>query len=51
LEQAEAWLAWAAKYADAIDPLSEALVMPQSREPSPDELRPYLRAGNPYGPT
>jgi hypothetical protein len=48
-EEAE-WLAWATKHADAIDPLSEALAVPESREPSPDELRPYLRGWNPYGP-
>lgn len=48
-EEAEAWLAWATKYADAIDPLSEALVMPESREPSADELRPYVRGWSPYG--
>jgi DNA-binding IscR family transcriptional regulator len=49
-EAAVAWLAWATAYADAIDPMSEALAMPQSREPSPEELRPYLRGWNPYGP-
>jgi hypothetical protein len=49
-EEAEAWLAWATEYAHAIDPLPEAPVVPQIREPSPDELRPYLRRWNPYGP-
>ena len=50
-EETEAWLLWAMGYAHAIDPLSGAPpVMPQSREPSPDELRPYLRGWNPYGP-
>jgi hypothetical protein len=49
-EEAKTWLAWATNHADAIDPLSEAVVVPQSREPSPDELRPYLRGWNPYGP-
>jgi F0F1-type ATP synthase epsilon subunit len=49
-EETEAWLLWAMDYAHDIDPLSAAPVMPQSREPSPDELRPYLRGWNPYGP-
>lgn len=49
-EEAETWLRWAIHYADDIDPLSGALVMPQTREPSPDELTPYLRGWNPYGP-
>jgi hypothetical protein len=50
-EEAETWLRWAIHYADDIDPLSSALVVPQIREPSPDELRPYLHGWNPYGPT
>jgi hypothetical protein len=45
-EETEAWLAWATEYAGVLDPLSEALVVPQNREPSPDELRPYLRGWN-----
>jgi hypothetical protein len=50
-QQVEAWLTWATDYADAIDPLVGALRMPESPEPSPDELRPYLRGWNPYGPS
>lgn len=48
---AETWLSWAVKYADEIDPLSRALTAPELGEPSPDELRPYMRGWNPYWPT
>lgn len=49
-QEAEEWLAWATAYADAIDPLGGSLSMPESPDPSPDDLRPYVHGWNPYGP-
>jgi hypothetical protein len=48
-EEAKAWIAWANEHADVLDPLSGALNIPESRDPSLDELRPYPRV-DPYRP-
>ena len=45
-----AWLVWAAAHADRIDPLRHALAVPPPVEPEPEDLKPYLRGFNPYGP-
>lgn len=50
-DEAAAWLAWATEYADSLSPLSGVLAKPEIREPSHDELRPYLRGWSPYGPS
>ncbi len=46
----EAWLAWAAEHADSIDPLLGPLFVPESPEPSPSALEPFLKGWSPYGP-
>ena len=47
-----AWLEWAGRYTDGIDPLRLA---PQAPAPlqrvAPEELQPYLEGWDPYGPT
>jgi hypothetical protein len=45
------WLSWAADYADRIDPLRSGITPPSLREPSRDDLRPFLDGLSPYGPT
>ncbi|MGQ4386589.1 hypothetical protein [Streptomyces sp. SAS_270] len=47
---ARRWLDWARRYLQALDPLSELPVMPSRREPTPDDLKPYLKGWSPYGP-
>jgi hypothetical protein len=47
---AQEWLGWAHRYAQALDPLEAPLGMPRLREPTPDELKPFLNGWNPYGP-
>lgn len=37
------WIAWAARYADALDPLKRELRIPEDPEPTEDALRPFLR--------
>ncbi|WP_249125992.1 hypothetical protein [Streptomyces sp. A2-16] len=44
------WLDWARRYVEARDPLSRLPVMPNHREPTPDDLKPYLKGWSPYGP-
>ncbi len=43
------WLDWARQYVQALDPLSRLPVMPNLREPTPDDLKPYLKGWSPYG--
>ncbi|MEV0038529.1 hypothetical protein [Streptomyces sp. NPDC050804] len=50
LDSARRWLDWASGYVRSIDPLSGLPKMPHSREPTPEELKPYLRGWSPYGP-
>jgi hypothetical protein len=50
LDSARRWLEWASGYVRSIDPLSELPKMPHVREPTLEELKPYLRGWSPYGP-
>jgi len=47
---ASEWMAWIREYIDRIDPLQSALAMPESPEPSPEDLKPFLGGLSPYGP-
>ncbi|OKJ75427.1 hypothetical protein AMK30_13820 [Streptomyces sp. CB02460] len=49
LGQTRRWLEWARAYVRSIDPLSELPKMPDVREPTPEELKPYLRGWSPDG--
>ncbi|MEU5341852.1 hypothetical protein AB0H18_13615 [Streptomyces sp. NPDC020766] len=44
------WLEWARSYAQAIDPLKQPRGMSTPYDPTPEELRPYLRGWSPDGP-
>ncbi|MYS41053.1 hypothetical protein GTY23_07310 [Streptomyces sp. SID5998] len=50
LSQTRRWLEWARAYARSIDPLRELPKMPHTREPTPEELKPYLRGWSPDRP-
>lgn len=50
LSQARRWLEWARAYVRSIDPLSELPKTPDAREPTPEELKSYLRGWSPDGP-
>jgi hypothetical protein len=50
LDSARRWLEWASEYVRSIGPLSGLPKMPHTREPTPEELKPYLRGWSPYGP-
>ncbi|KOV77124.1 hypothetical protein ADL01_16060 [Streptomyces sp. NRRL WC-3618] len=50
LDSARRWLEWARGYVRSIDPLSRLPEMPHTREPKPEELKPYLKGWSPYGP-
>ncbi|MFH9426602.1 hypothetical protein [Streptomyces sp. NPDC017529] len=50
LSQARRWLEWARAYVRSIDPLRELPKMPDAREPTPEEFKPYLRGWSPDGP-
>lgn len=50
LDSARRWLQWVRGYVRSIDPLSRLPEMPHTREPTPEELKPYLRGWSPYGP-
>ncbi|WP_259471828.1 hypothetical protein [Streptomyces shenzhenensis] len=50
LDSARRWLDWAKGYARSIDPLSRLPEMPHTREPTPEELKPYLKGWSPFGP-
>jgi hypothetical protein len=50
LHSARRWLQWARGYLGSIDPLTRLPEMPHTREPTPEELKPYLRGWSPYGP-
>jgi hypothetical protein len=40
---------WIAAYRDGTEPLKHQSAMPEIPEPTPDDLRPHLNGGNPYG--
>lgn len=44
------WLDWARRYARDIDPLRRPPDMSTLREPTPDELRPYLKGWSAHEP-
>jgi hypothetical protein len=47
---AREWTDWIASYRHEIDPMRHPPVMPAVREPSPEDLRPFLNGWSPYGP-
>jgi hypothetical protein len=49
-QQSLDWATWARAFADRIDPLASAPEIPQPGDISPEDLRPFLRGWNPYGP-
>ncbi|MCW8095822.1 hypothetical protein OG288_12205 [Streptomyces tauricus] len=49
-EETSRWLDWARRYVQTLDPLSWLPVMSSRREPTPDDLKPYLKGWSPYGP-
>jgi hypothetical protein len=50
LDSARRWLEWARGYVRSIDPLSRLPKMPNTWEPTPEELKPYLKGWSSYGP-
>lgn len=44
------WLNWARTYRQSIDPLTKPLVIPTTRKPSPEDLKPFLGGWSPYTP-
>ncbi|MFJ7266454.1 hypothetical protein ACIQV3_07240 [Streptomyces sp. NPDC099050] len=47
---ARQWLEWARAYVRSLDPLRALPGMPVTRDPEPEELKPYLSGWNPRGP-
>lgn len=47
---ADEWLAWAGEHVNGANPLRGVLRMPGMTEPTPDELRPFLKGWSPHGP-
>jgi hypothetical protein len=47
---AKEWHRWAEEWLASADPLAQPLAMPTIPEPKPDELKPFLKGWNPYGP-
>jgi hypothetical protein len=47
---AREWADWITTYRKQIDPLRRPPVMSEVRDPSPDDLRPFLDGWSPYGP-
>jgi hypothetical protein len=47
--RAPEWTDWIASYQQEIDPLRHPPVMPAVRDPSPEDLRPFLNGWSPYG--
>ncbi|MBT2396179.1 hypothetical protein J7E89_09385 [Streptomyces sp. ISL-100] len=50
VESARRWLEWAREYMRGIAPLRHPQDMPTPRDPTPDELQPYLKGWSPYAP-
>ncbi|WP_330286387.1 hypothetical protein [Streptomyces sp. NBC_00576] len=50
LPSARRWLEWAREYVRGIDPLQHLPGMPTPRDPTPDELQPYLKGWSPQAP-
>ena len=49
-DEAVDWINWIRNYANRIDPLQSSPTMPESPEPSPEDLKPFLNGLSPYGP-
>ncbi|WP_251054850.1 hypothetical protein [Streptomyces sp. ISL-66] len=49
-DEAEAMVAWASDHAQRLNPLNGTLRLPDIPEPRADDLQPFLRGWNPYGP-
>jgi hypothetical protein len=47
---AKEWHRWAEEWVASADPLAQPLAMPAVPEPKPDDLKPFLKGWNPYGP-
>ena len=47
---AKEWHRWAEEWVASVDPLGQPLAMPAVPEPKPDDLKPFLKGWNPYGP-
>jgi hypothetical protein len=47
---AKEWCEWAEGWAEAHDPLSRTVGMPEVPEPRAEDLRPFLGGLNPFGP-
>ncbi|WP_240678048.1 hypothetical protein [Streptomyces griseoviridis] len=50
LGSARLWLEWAREYVRSIDPLTPLPELPHTREPTREELKPFLRGWSPDGP-
>ncbi|WP_247720387.1 hypothetical protein [Streptomyces sennicomposti] len=50
LDSACRWLEWARGHVRSMDPLDGLPEMPHTREPTPEELKPYLKGWSSYGP-
>ncbi|GAB2901731.1 hypothetical protein GCM10027074_78560 [Streptomyces deserti] len=50
LHSTRLWLEWARAYVRGIDPLLNPPGMPTPRDPTPDELKPYLKGWSPHAP-
>jgi hypothetical protein len=50
LHSTRLWLEWARAYMRGIDPLLNPPGMPSPRDPTPDELMPYLKGWSPHAP-
>lgn len=49
-EAALAWIGWARKECDRVDPLQKPIQVPEDPEATPEALRPFLGGWSPYGP-
>jgi hypothetical protein len=47
---AHEWIEWAARYAEAIDPLKQALRMPADLEPTAEAPGPFMGGWSPHRP-
>jgi hypothetical protein len=47
---AKEWYVWVEEWVSSADPLLQRLGAPEVPEPKPDDLKPFLKGWNPYGP-
>lgn len=50
-EEAEAWLSWARRHRERIDPLHLSLRLPPDPEFTPDVIAPFMPGRSPHGST